>query len=383
MALSFSTFVFNPLLSRNAFGTATLMMTRSLITIGICRTALAGLAWSAVSVPAAAQEAGSFAGKSITMTVGFSVGGGVDLYGRMLGRHLVRHLPGHPGLIVLNQLGAGGVVALNEWANRAEPNGLSVTVGAQSQTDPDALIRTRAKYGLTTFNFVGGLAAYSQGLFINKDTVERLHNKSAKPVTMGLVGSTLRSGNYQVLWGAAFLGWNVRWIRGYTGTAELRQALERGEIDMSTFGASADIDYLFRSGKFAVVSQSGTVKDGKQVARATLGHAPIMSDLVKGKIKDPLAQKAFDYGEYVSQVGMWLALPPRTPERIVATYVNAFAATLNDPLYQAEFARIDPDSPVASKAELETLVRELAKVSPETLDYIQAELRRQGFGASN
>jgi len=53
------------------------MMTRSLITVGICRTALAGLAWSAVSVPAAAQEAESFAGKSITMTVGFSVGGGV------------------------------------------------------------------------------------------------------------------------------------------------------------------------------------------------------------------------------------------------------------------------------------------------------------------
>ena len=27
-------------------------------------------------------------------------------------------------------------------------------------------------------------------------------------------------------------------------------------------------------------------------------------------------------------------------------------------------------------------MRELAKVSPETLDYIQAELKRQGFGSS-
>jgi tripartite-type tricarboxylate transporter receptor subunit TctC len=97
----------------------------------------------------------------------------------------------------------------------------------------------------------------------------------------------------------------------------------------------------------------------------------------------PFPGAGLDYGEYVSQAGMWLALPPRTPERIVATYVDAFAATLNDPQYHAEFAQIDPDSPVASKAELETLVRELAKVSPETLDYIQAELKRQGFGASN
>ena len=175
---------------------------------------------------------------------------------------------------------------------------------------------------------MGGLAAYSQGLFVNKDVVERLYNKSAKPVVMGLVGSTLRSGNYQVLWGAAFLGWNVKWIRGYPGTAELRQALERGEIDMTTFGASKDIEHLLRTGKFAVVSQSGTVKGGKSAPRSILGELPIISDLVKGKINDPLAQKAFDYGEHVGQVGMWLALPPRTPDGIVAVYVNAFAATL-------------------------------------------------------
>jgi tripartite-type tricarboxylate transporter receptor subunit TctC len=359
------------------------MIKRSSISFGICCAGLAGLAWTGVSDPAAAQSDVSFAGKAITMTIGFSAGGGVDVYGRTLGRHLVRYLPGHPGLIVLNQLGAGGVVALNDWANRAEPSGLFVTIGAQSQTDPDALIRTRAKYDLTTFNYVGGLSAYSQGLFVSKDALERLYNKSTKPVTMGLVGSTLRSGNYQVLWGAAFLGWNLRWIRGYPSTAELRQALERGEIDMSTFGASNDIDYLLRAGKFAVVSQSGMVKEGKHVSRAILGNAPIMSDLVKGKIKDALAQRAFDYGESVSQVGMWLALPPRTPDRIVATYGEAFAATLNDPQYQEEFARIDPDSPVGSKAELETLIRELAKVSPETLDYIQGELKRQGFGSSN
>ena len=121
------------------------------------------------------------------MTIGFGAGGGVDLYGRTLGRHLVRYLPGQPALVVLNQLGAGGVVALNDWGNKAAPNGLFVTIGAQSQTDPDALIRTHAKYDTTTFNYVGGLAAYSQGLFVNKDAVERLYNTSAKPVVMGLV----------------------------------------------------------------------------------------------------------------------------------------------------------------------------------------------------
>ena len=77
----------------------------------------------------------------------------------------MRYLPGNPTLVVLNQPGAGGVVALNDWDKRADPNGLSVTIGAQSQTDPDALIRTHARYHPTNFKMVGGLSAFSQGLF--------------------------------------------------------------------------------------------------------------------------------------------------------------------------------------------------------------------------
>lgn len=335
-----------------------------------------------MSHPATAKDEVSFAGKNITMTIGFASGGSVDAYGRTLGRHLTRHLPGQPSLIVLNQLGAGGVVALNDWSIKAEPNGLSVTIGAQSQTDPDALIRTHAKYQPTNFNFVGGLAAYSQGLFVSKGALPRLHDKTAKPVVMGMVGSSLRSGNYQVFWGVSFLGWNVRWVRGYTSTAELRQALERGEIDMSTFGASADIDYLLKTDKFAVVSQSESMKDGKPTPRAVLGNAPMVSDLVRGKIDDPRAQKAYDYAQNVSKVGMWLALPPRTPESILATYAQAFDATLKDPEYRREFEKIDPDSPVATKQDLENLTRELAKVSPETLEFIQAEMKRQGIASA-
>jgi tripartite-type tricarboxylate transporter receptor subunit TctC len=333
------------------------------------------VAWL-IAGPAAAEDAPSFAGKTVTMTIGFGVGGSVDLYGRALGQYLVQHLPGHPSLVVFNQLGAGGVVALNSWAAKAEPNGLSITIGAESQTDPDALFRTQAKYDTTSFNYVGGLSAYSQGLFVAKDAVPRLTDKSKKPVLMGLVGSTLRSGNYGVFWGAAVLDWNIKWVRGYPSTSELRQALERGEIEMSTFGSSRDIKSLGDTGNFKVVIQGGTVKDGKRVPRAVFGSAPILADLVKGKITDPLAQKAFDYTETVSQVGMWLALPPKTPKPIVDTYVKAFNDTLKDPAYQAAFAKIDPDSVIASKADIEALVGKLHTVSPQTVQYIQDTMKR-------
>jgi hypothetical protein len=159
--------------------------------------------------------------------------------------------------------------------------------------------------------------------------------------------------------------------------------MERGELDMAPFGSSVDIEYLHATGKFAVVSQSGAVIDGKMVSRPVLGNAPIISDLVKGKINDPLAQKAFEYGENIIQVGMWVALPPGTPDGTVTNYVKAFEASINDPEFQATWAKIDPDSPVASKADLEKLVRELGKAPPEAVEYIQVELKRQGFGVGS
>jgi tripartite-type tricarboxylate transporter receptor subunit TctC len=348
-----------------------------LAVLGIVSTVLASALWAGTIHPAAAQGAISSA---VTMTIGFGAGERPDLYGRILGRSLVRHLPGQPGLLVLNKPGAGGVIALSEWTAKAEPNGSHVTIGASSQTDKDALIRTKARYDPATFKYVGGLSAPSQALFIRKDALDRLHNKSAKPVAIGVTGSTLRTGHYQALWGAVFLSWNVQWVQGYRTTGELRQAMERGELDMTPFGSSVDIDYLLATGKFAVVSQSGAVIGGKMVARPILGDAPIISDLVRGRIKDPLAQKAFEYGENIIQVGTWLALPPGTPDAIVTTYVKAFEATLKDPEFQTAWAKIDPDSPVASKVDLERLVRELGNALPEALDYIQGELKRQGFG---
>jgi tripartite-type tricarboxylate transporter receptor subunit TctC len=328
---------------------------------------------------AAAQD---FAGKTITATVGFEAGNRVDLFARTLGQTMMRYLPGQPGLVVLNRPGAGGVVSLNEWAAKAEPNGLYVTVGGQTQVDADALARTQARYQPAKFKYVGGLMAPSQGLIINKAALPRLRDKSATPVTMGIVGSTLRTGYYQVLWGAAFLDWNVRWVRGYKSTGEVRNALERGEVDMSAFGSTTDLRYLLGIDRFTVASQSGAIVDGKIVARPMFGDAPVISDLVRGKIKDPVAQKAFAYGEQVIQVGMFVALPPGTPDNILASYVQAFGKATNDPEFKEPWAKIDPDSPVASKADLERLIAGLGTVSPDALRFIRDELRRQGVDVS-
>jgi tripartite-type tricarboxylate transporter receptor subunit TctC len=357
-------------------------MRRILFSLTIGAVAISGLAWCAARNPAAAADV-SFADKTVNMTIGFAAGGAVDLYGRTVGKYIPRFLPGRPNLVVLNQPGAGGVIALNEWSRRADTNGLSVTTAAQSQTDPAALRETHARYDPASFKILGGLGAASQGLYIRTDARPRLTDKKAEPVVAGIVGATLRGGTYQVLWGQLFLGWNVRWVRGYPSTAELRQAVERGEVDMATFGSSKDFTVLNNAGKYTIVSQTGRLEDGKRIPRPILGDAPIFSDLVRGKIADPTAQKAFAYWEDVSQIGFWVALPPATPDAIVDTYVKAFEAMTKDAAFQDEYGRIDPDGVAATKRDYDRIVQNLAKVSSEPLDYLDAELRRQGFTTGN
>jgi tripartite-type tricarboxylate transporter receptor subunit TctC len=346
-----------------------------------CSAGLTALAFASASRPAVADDI-SLAGKTITMTIGFAAGSGTDLVGRTIGRHLASHLSGHPKLIVLNQPGAGGVLALNDWVNKAEPNGQSMATGHQSQIDPDSLKRANARYDPKTFNFFGGVASYSQGLYVNKAAAKRLTDRSAEPVTMGIVGSTLRGGNYQALWGAALLGWNVKWVRGYRSTAEVLHAMTRGEIDMGSFGSAMDADHLRQEDKFTVISQAGAYVDGKMVKSPWLGDAPFIAELLEGKIKDPQGQQAFDYWQDLVQIGIWLALPPHTPEPIVATYGKAFNATLQDPAFRDEYAKINPDALFVSGADVSKRVSHVASVSPQTLRYISQELQRQGFAAN-
>src|SRR5438876_10058383 len=70
------------------------------------------IALTTLATPAFAQSAEEFyRGRSIQIVVGFTAGGGYDLYARLLGRHIGRHIPGHPAIVVQNMPGAGSLKA--------------------------------------------------------------------------------------------------------------------------------------------------------------------------------------------------------------------------------------------------------------------------------
>jgi hypothetical protein len=321
----------------------------------------------------------SFKGKTITMLTGDDPGGGTDISGRLIALYLHKYLPGEPAIVVQNMVGANGMVAMNYFVRRTEPNGLTVLVGSISTIDPVVFRNANAQYDPKTFRFIGGLGRGGSVTFVNKAAEARLYDKSAKPVMIGSVQSMPRPGTQPILWSIEYLGWNGAWVGGYRGTNETMFALDRGEIDMTATGNMFQIQDRLDRGLLKILYQTGSLKDGRIVGRADFGSVPLFPDLMKGKITDPTAQKAFRLWTTLNTGDKWLALAQGTPDAILAAYRDAFNQLRADPEFLAQGEKISEGFTPMSAPDVETVVGTLADTPNEAVDYIKTLMRKQGL----
>jgi tripartite-type tricarboxylate transporter receptor subunit TctC len=328
---------------------------------------------------AVAEDAVSFQGKTVNMIVGFPPGGGTDAYGRLVATFLTTYLPGSPTVIVRNVPGGDGITSMNFMVQQALPDGLTLTTTANTTADPLNFRKPQSHFNPVDFGIVGGGGRGGEVLLINKEAEKRLYDKTAAPVIMGSLNGIPRSGMQMTAWGAEFLGWNVRWVLGYPGTNDLAIALERGEIDMTATGNLFVIQRLTQSGKFKILVQSGTLRTGMLIGRPDFGDAPLLTNAVEGKIKDPLALKAFEYWRDIALTDKWLALPPKTPKEIVDVYRTTYGKISQDADFLERARKISEDFVPLSAAEVESLIHKLGSLPPEATEYMQVILRKQGL----
>ena len=97
-----------------------------------------------------------YTGKTITLSIGFTPGGGYDLYGRLVARHLGRHIPGKPNIVAQNMPGAGSMRAAQHLYSVAPKDGTALaTFGRQMGITP--LLNPAAQYDGTKFNWLGSV----------------------------------------------------------------------------------------------------------------------------------------------------------------------------------------------------------------------------------
>lgn len=334
---------------------------------------------AALAAPASATDAEvSFKDKTVTMIIPTTAGAGTDLSARLIARFFTKYLPGQPTFIASNVPSGHGVTALNYLVEQAKPDGTAVTMGSTSQADPMTYRTPQAHYNPTELQVVGGMGIGDNVMIIRADALPRLTDKTAQPVTMGSVPGIPRSAMRMALWGSEYLGWNMKWVVGYPGSSDLVLALERGEIDMTSFPRGYVVDKLTDSKVFKALYLDSFDRNGPPSGRADFDNAPLFLEAMADKIKDPAMQAAYDYW-LADKVFKWLALPPKTPIAVRDAYRTAFLKLTVDPDFTKQAAMVAGDFTIISPERMTKMIHDLATTSDETLDTMDALMRKQGL----
>src|SRR5687768_2140562 len=186
----------------------------------------------AALLPAAAH-AQYYAGKTVTIIVGYKAGGGYDATARLLARHLPKHLPGKPTVIVQNMPGANSIIAANHIYNVAKPDGL--TIGTFNRNLPIAQLTKVAgvKFDITKFQWVGSGANESTILAIRPDLPYKTFDDLRKAKQQVVIGYTVPGANTHdcPLLLKELVGLNFKIVSGYSSSADIMLAVERKEVD--------------------------------------------------------------------------------------------------------------------------------------------------------
>jgi tripartite-type tricarboxylate transporter receptor subunit TctC len=277
----------------------------------------------AVSLAIAAEV--TFKGKTIDIFLGSASGGGTDGTTRLVGTFLEKYLPGNPAMRYRNLPGGHGAKALNYFvSNRVKPDGLTWVGGSSAHIDPAALIKGVVEYDPTKFEYFGGIERGGSILFIRKDKLANLTDKSKPPVVVGVIDGN-RSWEQMVTWGADILNWNVRFVVGYPGTSFLLLAIRRGETHMMGTSNLSLLKEMFETGEYVGVTQLGD-------ERSTFKDIPPFPNLVAGKVSG-LAKETFEFWSQLNALDKWYALPPKTPKDIVDAYRTAWSKAIVDPAF--------------------------------------------------
>ena len=299
-----------------------------------------------------------FEAKTMRIVVGYAAGGGFDTYARALARHMGKHIPGKPTIIVENMTGAGSLVSANYLYNVAKPDGLTLASFEGGLFFKQLLQQPGVQFDAGKFIYLGALAREECVYALSKKSGITSMEKwmAAKtPVKMGGTGPGAASDNVIRLLRAA-LGLPIQLVSGYKGTADIRLAVDQGELAGSSWGWTSMRSTWRKS------LESGDVVVVLQAVPEPFPDLPNVP-LAISYAKTAEARQLIEVG--IHNAGLFnrpFVLPPGTPKEKVQILTKAFMETLNDKefLDEADKAKLDM-APVTAEV-LEKSVDSLFKL---------------------
>jgi tripartite-type tricarboxylate transporter receptor subunit TctC len=313
-----------------------------------------------------------YQGKTIRVIVATTPGGGFDAYSRMLTRHMGKYIPGHPTFVVENMPGAAFLIGTNYLYRQAKPDGLTLGNWIGTLVLHQVMGRAGIEFDARKFEYVGApvknhdtcVMARASGI----DSAQKWLS-SPTPVKMGATppGSTPYD-NATVLKDA--LGLPMQIVSGYKGTAEIRLALDGGEVAGLCGLAWASIKVTWRkqleSGEVKVVLQNTAT------AHPELGDVPLAISFAKNDAGRKLIQLAL---HDVGAITYLYSFPPGTPKDREQIFRKAFQSTLKDAEFVAEAKKGNFELDPVAGEELEKIVNGFFKADPATVNRLRELLK--------
>ncbi|HUK61077.1 MAG TPA: hypothetical protein VLV50_17745 [Stellaceae bacterium] len=273
-----------------------------------------------------------YRGKTVTIMVGFSPGGGFDINARLLARHIGKHIPGNPDVIVTNLPGAGSITAVVRLDTDLPKDGTVIDTFNFGRIGDSLLQPDQTKIDFRNYSWIGSISVDLTTCYLWRDKGPKsiAEMKAGGHYYFGLAGvGTSEDLNTKIL--KNIFGVNIDQVAGYPGSAEIRVAIERGELDGDCGAWSSIPEDWTKSAKFHPVSRSGeqAAPDMPPGIPYTVDAAP--SDSARKIVRLLLAD---------SEVGRPYIVSRAVPKDRVEILRHAFDATMKDKDFLAEAAKL-------------------------------------------
>ena len=299
-----------------------------------------------------ATRADEYPSKAINVLVGFSAGGGTDVYARNLGASISKYLNNQP-FVVVNKAGGAQIPAMKVLKSSA-PDGYSAMIVSMGSAIIATGLRDRgvdlfkdfelvAQYGVTNIMVA---ASKQTGFKTPEDVIEGIKKAHAKGIKLrwGSAGRASITTLAMIAWLNKHGVYEMTQDIPFKGGAKVRAALMGNNVDFGSLGTSNASLYKEKINIIATFSGS---RDPAQPAIPTLG------DLKSAYV--PM------------ETPIILAVPKGTPKEIVAKLENAVKLTTEDPEFRQRTARAGQSVVYRDSKELRKFAESLKHEWDETI----------------
>jgi tripartite-type tricarboxylate transporter receptor subunit TctC len=311
------------------------------------------------TAPGAAQDPAAFyRGKTVRIVVGFSSGGGYDVYARVLARHIGRYIPGNPVIVVQNMPGAASLKSVQYLTTGAPADGTLITTFnpgliTQSLTAPDKV----GGVSFLDYAWVGNVSEDFRVCYTwNGTGIKSFQDLLARPkVNFGNTGvGTSAYIDNRIL--SELFGVKVNMVKGYPGSADKRIAIERGELDGDCGSWTSMPDDWLRDSKITIHIR---------FSRTLVPGMPPSAAAARDLLTDPRKRDIFNLLTASAVVGRPYIAPKGVPADRLAALRAAFDATMKDPEFLADSEKQHLAVTPMTGAEVETFVKDLYRTPPD------------------